>query len=81
MRLLHVSDLHIGKRLNGMSLLDDQRYILRQILSIAKERRVSALLIAGDIYDKAAPSAEAVTVFDSFLTDAVATGLLSLIHI
>lgn len=75
MRLLHVSDLHIGKRLNGMSLLDDQRHILRQILSIAKERRVSALLIAGDIYDKAAPSAEAVTVFDSFLTDAVAAGL------
>lgn len=75
MRLLHVSDLHIGKRLNGMSLLDDQRHILRQMLNIAKDRRVSALLIAGDIYDKAAPSAEAVTVFDSFLTDAVAAGL------
>lgn len=75
MRLLHVSDLHIGKRLNGVSLLDDQRHILRQILDIAKQRQVKALLIAGDIYDKASPSAEAVTVFDAFLTDAVAVGL------
>lgn len=74
-RLLHVSDLHIGKRLNGVSLLDDQRHILRQILDIAKQRQVKALLIAGDIYDKASPSAEAVTVFDAFLTDAVAVGL------
>lgn len=75
MRLLHVSDLHIGKRLNGMSLLDDQRYILAQVLQIAKDRQVEALLLAGDIYDKASPSAEAVTVFDAFLTDAVAAGL------
>ena len=66
MRLLHVSDLHIGKRLNGVSLLDDQRHILRQILGIAKQRQVKTLLIAGDIYDKASPSAEAVTVFDGF---------------
>lgn len=70
-----MSDLHIGKRLNGVSLLDDQRHILRQILRIAEERQVKALLIAGDIYDKASPSAEAVTVFDAFLTDAVAAGL------
>lgn len=70
-----MSDLHIGKRLNGVSLLDDQRHILRQILRIAEERQVKALLIAGDIYDKASPSAEAVTVFDAFLTDAVAARL------
>lgn len=75
MKVLHVSDLHIGKRVNGMSMLDDQRYILRQILDIAEEHQVSVLLIAGDIYDKASPSAEAVTVFDAFLTDAVAAGL------
>ena len=75
MKVLHVSDLHIGKRVNGMSMLDDQRYILRQILDIAEKHRVSVLLIAGDIYDKASPSAEAVTVFDAFLTDAVAAGL------
>lgn len=75
MKVLHVSDLHIGKRVNGMSMLDDQRYILRQILDIAENHQVSILLIAGDIYDKASPSAEAVTVFDAFLTDAVAAGL------
>ena len=75
MKVLHVSDLHIGKRVNGMSMLDDQRYILRQILDIAEKHRVSVLLIAGDIYDKASPSAEAITVFDAFLTDAVAAGL------
>lgn len=75
MKVLHVSDLHIGKRVNGMSMLDDQRYILRQILDIAEKHQVGVLLIAGDIYDKASPSAEAVTVFDAFLTDAVAAGL------
>ena len=75
MKVLHVSDLHIGKRVNGMSMLDDQRYILRQILDIAAKHQVSVLLIAGDVYDKASPSAEAVTVFDAFLTDAVAAGL------
>ena len=75
MKVLHVSDLHIGKRVNGMSMLDDQRYILRQILDIAEKHQVSVLLIAGDIYDKASPSAEAVTVFDAFLADAVAAGL------
>lgn len=75
MKVLHVSDLHIGKRVNGMSMLDDQRYILRQILDIAEKCQVSVLLIAGDVYDKASPSAEAVTVFDAFLTDAVAAGL------
>lgn len=75
MKVLHVSDLHIGKRVNGMSMLDDQRHILRQILDIAEKHQVSVLLIAGDIYDKASPSAEAVTVFDAFLADAVAAGL------
>ena len=75
MKVLHISDLHIGKRVNGMSMLDDQRYILRQILDIAEKRQVSVLLIAGDVYDKASPSAEAVTVFDAFLADAVAAGL------
>ena len=74
-KIVQFSDLHIGKRVNGMSMLDDQRYILRQILDIAEKRQVSVLLIAGDVYDKASPSAEAVTVFDAFLADAVAAGL------
>ena len=69
-----MSDLHIGKRLNGVSLLDDQRLFCGKF-ALAEERQVKALLIAGDIYDKASPGAEAVTVFDAFLTDAVAAGL------
>ncbi|MCC8128502.1 MAG: exonuclease SbcCD subunit D [Clostridiales bacterium] len=66
MRLLHLSDLHLGKRLNGCSLLEDQRAMLDQVLDLSEE--ADGVLLAGDIYDKAAPSAEAVTLFDRFLT-------------
>ena len=66
MKFLHLSDLHLGKRLNGVSLLEDQRYILQQILSLTD--RADAVLIAGDVYDKPVPPAEAVTLFDCFLT-------------
>ena len=75
MKLLHVSDLHIGKRVNGISMVDDQRYILDRIISIAVEQQVRAILISGDIYDKASPSAEAVTVLDSFLTNLTNAGI------
>lgn len=68
MKLMHLSDLHIGKRLNEFSLLDDQSYILDEILRIAKEQKPDAAAIAGDIYDKSAPSAEAVALFDSFIS-------------
>lgn len=68
MRLMHLSDLHIGKRLNEFSLLDDQSYILDEILRIAEEQKPDAAAIAGDIYDKSAPSAEAVALFDSFIS-------------
>lgn len=68
MRFLHLSDLHIGKRLNEFSLLEDQAYILGQILEITKSEQPDGVLIAGDVYDKAAPSAEAVGLFDDFLT-------------
>ncbi len=67
MKFLHISDLHIGKRLNDVSLLDDQQKVLMQICEIAAEECCNAVLIAGDIYDKANPSAEAMTVFDGFL--------------
>lgn len=67
MKLMHLSDLHLGKRLNEFSLLEDQDFILRQILNIAREQQPDALLIAGDVYDKAVPSAEAVRLFDDFL--------------
>ncbi|MGN0553321.1 MAG: exonuclease SbcCD subunit D [Oscillospiraceae bacterium] len=68
MRLMHLSDLHIGKRLNEFSLLDDQSYILDEILRITKEQTPDAAAIAGDIYDKSTPSAEAVALFDSFIS-------------
>ena len=68
MRFLHLSDLHIGKRLNEFSLLEDQAYILGQILEITKSEQPDGVLIAGDVYDKATPSAEAVGLFDDFLT-------------
>lgn len=67
MKLMHLSDLHLGKRVNEFSMLEDQEYILNQILKIAEEERPEAVLIAGDIYDKSVPSAEAVQLFDDFL--------------
>lgn len=75
MKLLHISDLHIGKRVNGMSMVEDQRFVLHQIVSILREERVDAVLVAGDIYDKASPSAEAVTVFDAFISEVVSLGV------
>ncbi len=68
MKFIHVSDLHIGKRVNEFSMLEDQRYILRQILMIAGQEQADAVLVAGDIYDKPIPPAEAVQLFDEFLT-------------
>ena len=69
MKFLHISDLHIGKRVNEFSMIEDQKYILRQIKKIALEQQVDAVMIAGDIYDKPVPSAEAVQLFDKFLTE------------
>ena len=69
MKLLHISDLHIGKRVNEFSMIEDQKYILRRILAIADEEQADGVMIAGDIYDKPVPSAEAVGVFDWFLTE------------
>lgn len=68
MRFLHTADLHIGKRVNKFSMLEDQEYILRQILKTADKEQVEVVLIAGDVYDKQVPSAEAVRLFDWFLT-------------
>ena len=69
MKLIHLSDLHLGKRLNEYSLLEDQKYILRQILTIIREEQPDGILIAGDIYDKPVPSAEAVHLLDDFLSE------------
>ena len=69
MRFLHLSDLHLGKRVCEFSMLDDQRYILEQILSLLDSRPVDAVLLAGDLYDKPVPPAEAVRLLDWFLTE------------
>lgn len=67
MKFIHLSDLHIGKRVNEFSMLDDQKYILDEILKITYDETPDAVLIAGDVYDKSIPSAEAVMEFDEFL--------------
>ena len=67
MKLIHLSDLHLGKRVNEFSMLEDQAYILLKILSVIDDERPDAVLIAGDVYDKSVPSAEAVELFDDFL--------------
>ena len=68
MIFLHVSDLHIGKRLNGKPLMEDQRHILDEILSMAARPEIDAVLIAGDLYDKSQPGGEAVELASGFLT-------------
>ena len=67
MKFIHLSDLHIGKRVNEFSMCEDQKYILRQILQIIDDEEPDAVIIAGDVYDKSIPSTEAVELLDSFL--------------
>ncbi len=69
MRFLHLADLHLGKKVNEFSMIEDQKYILKQILNIIDEKEVEAVLIAGDVYDKSVPSAEAVILLDDFLNN------------
>ncbi len=68
MKLFHLSDLHIGKRVNEFSMIEDQKYILKRILELTEEEKPDGIILAGDIYDKQIPSAEAVQVFDEFIT-------------
>ncbi|MGN1116845.1 MAG: exonuclease SbcCD subunit D, partial [Candidatus Ornithomonoglobus sp.] len=67
MKLIHLSDLHIGKRVNDFSMLEEQEYILTKIINIVDDEKPDAVIIAGDVYDKSVPSAEAVSLFDDFL--------------
>lgn len=67
MKLIHLSDLHLGKRVNEFSMLEDQEYILTKIINIIDEQKPDGVIIAGDVYDKSVPSAEAVELFDDFL--------------
>lgn len=75
MKFLHLADLHLGKRVNGFSMLEDQAHILRQILAILDDEQPDGVLIAGDVYDKSVPSVEAVGLLDGFLTDLRARGV------
>ena len=67
MKIIHMSDLHIGKRVNEVSMIEDQEYILNQIMEAIDAEQPEAVLISGDVYDKSIPSAEAVTLLDNFL--------------
>ena len=79
MKFMHISDLHLGKRLNEFSMLEDQEHILDQILDIAAKEDISAVIIAGDVYDKPIPPAEAVKLFDKFITSLSDHGVTALI--
>ena len=68
LKFIHLSDLHIGRRVNEYSMLEDQEYILGKIINIIDEEKPDGVFIAGDVYDKSIPSAEAVQLFDDFLT-------------
>lgn len=67
MRIFHLADLHLGKRVNGFSMIEDQEHILNQIIDLTDQEKPDAVIIAGDVYDKAIPSVEAVNLFDDFL--------------
>lgn len=75
MKLIHLSDLHLGKKVNEYSMLEDQAFILRQILEVADGEQPDGVLIAGDVYDKPVPPAEAVQLFDDFLVQLAARAL------
>ena len=75
MKLMHISDLHIGKTFKNLSLLEDQRFILEQIVQIAQDERVDGVLIAGDVYQKSSPQAEAMGLFDDFVNRLCESGI------
>ena len=74
MKLIHLSDLHIGKRVNEFSMLEDQAYILKEVMGQIRREQPDGVIIAGDVYDKPVPPAEAVRLFDRFLTEVADTG-------
>ncbi|NLJ66176.1 MAG: exonuclease SbcCD subunit D [Clostridiales bacterium] len=74
MKILHIADLHIGKRVNGFNMIEDQEYILDEILKLTDSTKPGAVLMAGDIYDKSQPSTEAVELLDEFLTRLASLG-------
>ena len=74
MKFLHIADLHLGKQMNDVLLLEDQAAVLEQVVQIAVEERADAVLIAGDVYQRSTPQAEAMALFDRFVSQLVAAG-------
>ena len=74
MKLLHLADLHIGKVINEFSMLEEQKYVLEQVITLAQEEKTEGIILAGDIYDRSVPTAEAVTVLNEFLCRLVELG-------
>mgnify|MGYP003432123021 CR=1 FL=1 len=68
---MHIGDLHLGKRFNDVNLLEDQEFVLNQIVSLVEKENIDALLLAGDIYDKSNPNSNAMTLFNDFITKIV----------
>lgn len=79
MKLMHISDLHIGKKLFETSMLEDQRYILNRILDLLDDERPDAVLIAGDVYNRANPTADAMELLDEFLNALAQRGVCTMI--
>ena len=75
MRFLHLADLHIGKRVNGFSMIEDQKFVFKQVYNVIENEKIDGIIMAGDIYDKPVPSAEAVKLFDEMLTRLVSINL------
>ncbi|MFR5486762.1 exonuclease SbcCD subunit D [Eubacterium sp.] len=75
MRFLHLADLHIGKRVNGFSMIEDQKFVFEQVYNVIENEKIDGIIMAGDIYDKSVPSAEAVKLFDEMLTRLVSINL------
>ncbi|OQY42121.1 MAG: hypothetical protein B6227_03195 [Fusobacteriia bacterium 4572_74] len=68
MKILHLGDLHIGKKVNGYSMIEDQKYIFEQMYKLIEEKKIEIVLIAGDIYDRSIPSEEATELLDELLS-------------
>ncbi|MDD2232803.1 MAG: exonuclease SbcCD subunit D [Candidatus Methanomethylophilaceae archaeon] len=75
MKFIHIADLHIGKKLKEMNLEEDQRFILKQIVAIARDENADAVLIAGDVYDSGSPNGESSLLLDEFLTELLGSGI------
>lgn len=74
MKFLHIADLHLGKQMNDVNLLEDQKAVLHQVIHIARDEEVDAVLIAGDVYQRTSPQAEAMALFDHFVSQLVEDG-------